>query len=281
MARISDRLLHAATNLCFSFKKSAVYMLEPSSSASHEGGSSPPLPEFLLALAPLRLPNRRQTRYAGDGLAISVNSLVEADQVIVVSLYNVLSELLGVLTDKGTANDRKWRETQVWAERHDLDRIIDQRPPDGPGPPHAAGGGEELAKAMHDLRGGALSALLGPAPASAASGPQRERAADDFCVGARSPQDHAQRSDGVGRTPPRRRPHPPRATDAQSDPRKMARLCLGPGAGVSVRSACSSTAVTREQLTECCLESAAIDRIFYNLANNRGPATRKEIAWIW
>ena len=47
-----------------------------------------------------------------------------------------------------------------WNEQHDLDKTIDEISELGTAS-LGLGGSEERAKAMHDVRGGALSALLG------------------------------------------------------------------------------------------------------------------------
>ena len=122
--------------------------------------SSPPLPGFLLDLAPLELPNHRPARYVGDDLCIFLNRLVARDQQLLRDFYRVLTQLLFVLADTASDDAAKWQEVRRWVQQHPVDGLADDM--------HELGAAslqqeatEALSKALHDLRGGALSALFG------------------------------------------------------------------------------------------------------------------------
>ena len=119
-----------------------------------------PVPDYLLALAPLQLTNHRRMRYVGDDLYIGLDQLAARDQVLLHDFYRRLTELLGVFVDTSTTDTQKWEGVQGWIDRHNLNEVIDEARELGLAS-HERNPGEKLAKAMHDVRGGALSSLLG------------------------------------------------------------------------------------------------------------------------
>ena len=224
-----------------------------------------PVPDFLLALAPLRLPNYRRVRYEGDDLYVDLDQLAPRDQTLLRGLYQRLSELLYAIVDASTTDAQKWEKVQDWIDRHDLDVIIDEVRELGFAS-YAQNPGEKVAKAMHDLRGGALSSLLGRLQLF---GYLRTvpGALNILFVQAR---DHLKvmRNALVGLDEPRRQ--------ADRTPKAHAmQLMLDKWHEAVVGSRWRERPIRLEMdcryegpLTECCLESAAIDRIFYNLAAN-------------
>ena len=227
--------------------------------------ATPRPPELLLALAPLHLPNRRKDRYQGDHLHVVMEQLAPHDQMLLHGLYAVLSELLFVIVDQSTDDVRKWQEVGRWTQRHNLDNLIHEVQQLGTAT-RVEGADEALAKAMHDVRGGALSALLGRLQLLGRVRHDEKQLQMLFVL----TRDHLKimRSAVAGLDEPRRRADlRPRSHDVflilekwhesivglqwQEQPVRMFMDCYYRGA-----------------LTECCLESAAIDRIFYNLANN-------------
>ena len=228
--------------------------------------SSSSMPEEpLLALAPLSLPNRRNTRYIGDDSYIGLDQLADRDQTLLKNLYQILGELLSALVDTATDNAAKWQEVIRWTEHHDLNGLIDEVREMGVAS-HARGSTEALAKAMHDLRGGALSALLGRLQLVTRL-PRTERELQTIFVLTR---DHLKimRNAVVGLDEPRREADRiPKAHAARLIVEKWHGSVVGPNWGerpIRFLVDCRYDGA----LTECCLESAAIDRIFYNLANN-------------
>ena len=70
---------------------------------------APPLPETLLTLAPLELPNLRHGRYEGDDLCVSKAELAAVDQRLLSHLYQALTELLFTIAGDETAKRRNGR----------------------------------------------------------------------------------------------------------------------------------------------------------------------------
>ena len=82
--------------------------------------------ESLLALAPLRLPNRRRTRYLADDLCISLEQVAGTDRALLVRLYATLGKLLHAIADPATDDAGKWRGVARWSQPRDLDARIDE-----------------------------------------------------------------------------------------------------------------------------------------------------------
>lgn len=230
--------------------------------------ASPPLPAIapeLLALAPLDLPNFRTVRYAGDDVCIAVASLAERDQTLVRRLYDHLTELLYVITDKSIDDPQRWEGIENWLRRHELDLLVDEVRELGEAS-HARHPDDELAKAMHDIRGGALSALIGRLALRTFS-PRDEAHLKVLFVLVR---DHLKimRSAMVGLDEARRKSDRKRRLHSMSLMiEKWHQSIVGPKwqeRPIRMYVDCRYEG----GLTECCLESAAIDRIFYNVANN-------------
>ncbi len=223
------------------------------------------VPEPLLALAPTHLPNYRHVRYVGDDLCVTLQELAARDQVLVHGLYQALTELLSVITDTTTDDAWKWQAIILWKERHNLDRFIDQVREIGLAS-HAQNSTEELSKAMHDVRGGALGALLGRLQMLDYSPRTEARLAPLFVL----TRDHLKimRNTLVGLDDPRRdADRKPKAHAMRLMLEKWHESVVGPQWGersVQMLIDCRYEGA----LTDCCLESAAIDRIFYNLAAN-------------
>ncbi len=224
-----------------------------------------PVPEPLLALAPARLPNYRSLRYMGDDFSVALERLAARDQVLVRGLYTALTELLYAIADTATDDAQKWQVITLWKARHDLDEFIDAVREIGLAS-HAQGSSEELSKAMHDVRGGALSALLGRLQLLGYS-PRTEDQLKPLFVLTR---DHLKimRNTLVGLDEPRREAdRTPKAHSMRLMLEKWHESVVGPQWGErSVRMFIDCR--YEGPLTECCLESAAVDRIFYNLAAN-------------
>ena len=234
-------------------------------SSAPETDSPPPVAAALLNLAPLRLAQRRNTRYDGDHLCIALEGLAARDQTILRDLYKVLSQLLYDIVDERATDAERWAAVMRWTAQHDLDTIFSEVRELGRASRERSAS-EELAKAMHDLRGGALNALLGRLQLVMRL-PRDEAQLKTLFVLAR---DHLKimRNAVTGLDDSRRQADTKRKAHNvklmvekwhdsivgpkwQERPVRMAVDCRYEGA-----------------LTECCLESAAVDRIFYNLADN-------------
>ncbi len=224
-----------------------------------------PIAESLRALAPLRLPNQRKERYQGDDLCIPLTNLAARDQTLVLEIYTTLSELLYAIADTSTDDTKKWQDVTFWTQRHNLDAFIDGVRELGEASYDEASS-EQLAKAMHDVRGGPLSSLLGRLQLLAHL-PHNEDQLKTLFVLVR---DHLKimRSALTGLDDPRRdADRQPRSHDMSLMLQKWHGSVVGPKwrqLPIHMNVDCRYEGT----LTECCLESAAIDRIFYNLATN-------------
>ena len=222
-------------------------------------------PEALLALAPLHLPNRRKERYFGDNLCVNLAALAEPDQNLARKLYRLLSELLAVIVDTATNDTGKWQKVLRWTQGSRLDTFIDELGRFGESS-HAQGRSEALAKAVHDVRGGALSALLGRLQLLGRLELNEKQLQTIFVL----VRDHLKimRSAIVGLDEPRRRAdQQPKNHDVFLVLEKWHESVIGPRLHEEPTRMFVDCRYSGA-LTECCLESAAIDRIFYNLANN-------------
>ncbi len=180
-------------------------------------------------------------------------------------LYDALTELLYAIADTNTDDAQKWQAITRWKERHDIDGFIDDVREIGLAS-HAEASSEELSKAMHDVRGGALSALLGRLQLLGYSPPREGQLKPLFVL----TRDHLKimRNTLVGLDDPRRdADRKPKAHAMRLMLEKWHESVVGPQWGersIQMFIDCRYEG----PLTECCLESAAVDRIFYNLAAN-------------
>ena len=131
---------------------------------------------------------------------------------------------------------------------------------------HTEHSSEEMAKTMHDVRGGALSALLGRLQLLGYLPRTGAQLKPLFVL----TRDHLKimRSSIVGLDDPRRNAdRTPKAHAMRLMLEKWHESVVGPQWGersIQMFIDCRYEG----PLTECCLESAAVDRIFYNLAAN-------------
>ncbi len=228
--------------------------------------SSPsPIPEALLALAPTRLANHRTTRYQGDGLCVDLSRFAERDRTLLIRLYQILTELLYAVADASATDTQRWEAVVAWARHYDLDALIDEVRELGSAS-NEERPDEQMAKTLHDVRGGAFSSLLGRLQMLDYL-PHEEKQLQAIFVQTR---DHLKimRNAIAGLDEPRR--------NADRQPKAHAmRLMLDKWQNATVGPNWHTQPVRMEidcrytgPLTECCMESAAIDRIFYNLAAN-------------
>ena len=225
----------------------------------------PPVAESLLALAPLHLPNLRRARSFGSELCVPLESLAARDQTLLRSLYERLTELLHAIADTSTDDARRWEEVARWAEPCGLDTFIDAVQELG-NASHAQSSSEALAKAMHDVRGGAVSALLGRLQLL----DRLPRTPRELTIVFVLTRDHLKimRSAVTGLDDARRNAdRQPKSHDMKLMLEKWHQSVVGPNwheKPLQMHMDCRHEGA----LTECCLESAALDRIFYNLVNN-------------
>ncbi len=105
-------------------------------------------------LAPSRLENHRSSRYRAEEQAIALGSFTTEDREVVVALYAVLRELDGVLGVEGAIDDPA--PLLDFVARHPVSELVRRVQRVGT----QARGDAHLTEAVHDIRGGALSALF-------------------------------------------------------------------------------------------------------------------------
>jgi hypothetical protein len=110
--------------------------------------------EMISQLATAELENFRSSRYRADDLAIGLDSLGAADRELLVWMYETLRELEGVVTGGQVLTDPA--PLVAFVERHDVGELVARVRRIGA----QAGNDEHLAAIFHDIRGGALSALI-------------------------------------------------------------------------------------------------------------------------
>ena len=71
----------------------------------------PSVPEPLLTLAPLHLPNRRRVRYVGDDYCVDLPQLAKPDQALIFHLYRNLTALLFALSNPSNDDAGKWQRS--------------------------------------------------------------------------------------------------------------------------------------------------------------------------
>ena len=129
-------------------------------SQGRDSDLQPPIAQTLLVLAPLRLPNGQRTRSLGSALCVPLERFVARDQTLVRSLFETLTALHSAIVDPTADDLRKWRNVTLWAEPRKLDNLLNEVGELGTAT-REWDADETLAIAIHDVRGGALCALLG------------------------------------------------------------------------------------------------------------------------
>jgi signal transduction histidine kinase len=113
----------------------------------------------LLELAPLALPNSRKRRYLGDDLCLPLSEFTIVDQERVVALYNFLEEKFALLESARDITADRLTRISGFVAAQDVRVLIRQVQAFG-GESYAALSSELMAKTIHDLRGGGLTLLL-------------------------------------------------------------------------------------------------------------------------
>ena len=115
----------------------------------------------LLELAPLALPNYRKRRYLGDDLCLPLSEFTRADEERIRALYVLLEEMFGVVSgfDGDDVSPAKLAQAAEFIGRQDVRAIIRNVQAFGT-ESHQARPSELMAKTIHDLRGGGLTLLL-------------------------------------------------------------------------------------------------------------------------
>lgn len=229
--------------------------------------------ETISRLAPSPLENCRGTRYRADEQAIELSALSPEDQPVVVTIYAMLRELEGLVGGDAGIDDPA--PLLAFVARHEVGDLVHRIRRLGA----EQQADSHLAEAIHDIRGGALTALvvhllrLGRVP-------YRSDVARTLFIATR---DHMKMMRNVVRDldPVARerdltfRPH------SLGELARALREFTATAAGnesVVVDVQCTAEGI----IAESCVECAAIDRVAYNLLNNAARyADRPAIAaWL-
>jgi signal transduction histidine kinase len=222
----------------------------------------------LLALAPLSLRNGRKRRYHGDNLAIPLAAFTEADQKIIRRIYLFLTGLFDLLS----RSDRDEAAVMAILEPEKVDALIEEARMLGQ-ESYQARKDPLMAKTIHDLRGGGLSPLLGLAQVLHFAGPAGESLDSLFFL----TRDHLKIMrnallglDDTART--RDLEIKLHSTDLIVKKWNGTRLESAKGK-VRLEVDCPESL----NISECCVEFGALDRILYNLLNNACRHTAAEV----
>lgn len=231
--------------------------------------SVPVLPA-LLSLGPPDLLNHRRTRYTGGDLHVAVDALAPADAESLRTTYRVLNALLDGFMDPDQSDGERWGRVERWCDHpeHGLEAVLKSVRRLGYATLERGDRVEMFAKVLHDLRGGALTALLGYLKLLGRL-PRDGTTLKMIFVLTRD-QLKIMRNSLTGLDDRRREgDHTPRSHAVRLILEKWHESIVafrppkgGPPLAMFVDNRYEGA------LTECCLESAAIDRIFYNLAAN-------------
>lgn len=214
--------------------------------------------DTIARIAPSPLENCRTTRYRAEEQAIDLGALAPADRPIVVQIYTMLRELEALVgAESGTDDPAPLLEL---VSRYDVGELVDRirrlgsdRPAD-----------DHLAEAIHDIRGGALSAVLVHLMRLGRVPYRREMARALFIA----TRDHMKMMRNVLRDID----PVARERDLALQPHSLGDLAraLGEftatvgGQSVKVDVECTAEGI----IAESCVECSAIDRVAYNLLNN-------------
>jgi hypothetical protein len=218
-------------------------------------------PNDLASLAPERLPSYRQERYRGDAMSIPLDAFDDAGQTLLRQLYAVLRELRRQLEPTGTAASllalRQLIDAHHWPALIVALRRLAVRPDAGVDPLRAA-------QVLHDLRGGALQALV----------MQLQLVELDLLTADDVPwlwflaRDHLKiMRNGVAGI------DPAGAARDEADRLHGANLIVEKWQGAAygapeARATVRVDSAFRGMIAERCLEFSALDRVLYNLVNN-------------
>lgn len=213
--------------------------------------------ETVTALAPAKLENLRATRYRAEEQAVDLGALGAENAPIVVSLYAFLSELAALVGGERDVEDPA--PLLAFLARHDMgDLLLRLRRL------RADGADPHIAEALHDIRGGAMTALFVQL-ARLERTPYRAEMARALHIYTR---DHMKMMRNVVKDidpPARARDVAPLAHSLDDLARALSEFTATvDGQQVLVDVSCSGAAV----IADSCVECSALDRVAYNVLNN-------------
>jgi signal transduction histidine kinase len=217
--------------------------------------------QLLYELAPLALPNFRVRRYHGDDLCLPISAFVEEDRERLRALYGFLQRLEEALLPSGDAPVAP--RVMELLRLHPPEEILNLVQPLGRAS-YAAAPLPTMAKTIHDLRGGGLTALLGQLDLT------QRRPLEESTVNALHflTRDHLKimRNALLGLDDAKRNEDlQPKIHGTDFIVQKWRGASLR-GQGRVIRLEVDCPLPT--PISECCVEFGALDRILYNLINN-------------
>ena len=211
-----------------------------------------------------KLVNYRKGRYRGDDFCLAVDAFAEQDRVCIFDTYVLLERLFAVFKPHGqSGSDEALAEISACVGSLDLPNLLSSIRRFGAAS-LAIRDDELMAKTIHDLRGGAMSALLGELQFA------QIRPMDG--VGARRlfflTRDHLKimRNSLLGLDDAKRQADlvpKMHSVDLIAEKWQHA-LVRGAERQTRLEVVCNY----HGNIAECCVEFGALDRVFYNLVNN-------------
>ena len=217
--------------------------------------------EPLYELAPLTLSNYRVRRYHGDDQCLPVSAFVEEDRERLRKLYDYLQTLLAALTT-GAEQPVPERFAGLM-QRQPSEGVVDLAVQFGRAS-YAAEPSPQMAKTIHDLRGGGLTPLLGQLQLAEMLGPKGTSLDALYFL----TRDHLKimRNALLGLDDVKRNEDLlPKIHGTDFIVQKWQGASLhGHGRDIRLEVECRQPTA----ISECCVEFGALDRILYNLINN-------------
>ena len=218
---------------------------------------------FLLSLAPATLPILRPDRFDGAGLEMPLSRFAPRDRLALHRIYRDLEGLSRLWRSMGAAPDWGVLGRRA-AEAAMTGGLFDEAQALGLATREEGLDGPDVRKALHDIRGGGLTVLLGTAELLALQ-PSSEGLARTCAAAAR---DHAK----IMRCLLTDLDPPARSADQATKSHAIGHFVgkwdgahvQGPAGPVTISVSCGF----RGAVSARCLETASIDRVLYNLVNN-------------
>jgi signal transduction histidine kinase len=212
-------------------------------------------------LAPSELRNFRPRRYLGDDQCLAMEALTETDAETIRWIYTTLQELFETVRHESDAE--KLAGLQRFAATHDAEDFVTRVLPLGKAS-YAANPHPRVAKTMHDVRGGGLTPLLARLQLAQIVGPDPDTARSLFFL----TRDHLKimRNALLGLDDKRRNEDLlPKLHGTDLIVQKWdGAVIQQAGRELQIRVQCPE----HVDISECCVEFGALDRILYNLLNN-------------
>jgi hypothetical protein len=212
-------------------------------------------------LAPAELQNFRPRRYLGDDQCLSMYALTESDAGTIRWIYTTLLELFESLRHGDDAE--KIAALQRFAAAYDAEDFVTRVMPLGKAS-YAADPSPLVAKTMHDVRGGGLTPLLSRLQLAQMTGASADTVTALYFL----TRDHLKimRNALIGLDDPRRNEDLlPKLHGTELIVEKWnGSVIRQADRELQIRVSCPE----RVDISECCVEFGALDRILYNLMNN-------------